>query len=120
MAKKKGQRDTIKRAKEELLASLDANMGIVTTACSEVKIGRSTFYRWLEKDKKFKAEVEKISEDQKVVVESKLLDAIRAGNIAATIFYLKCRHKGYRPKQTIGFDHEQGDKVLDRFKEILK
>ena len=36
-----------------LLKALEKSLGIVTTACKQVGIGRTTFYDYLKKDKKF-------------------------------------------------------------------
>ena len=73
--------------KKGLIEALEKSLGIVTTACKQVGIGRTTFYNYYNEDKEFKASVDDISD----------------GSTAATIFYLKTKGKkrGYVERQEI-------------------
>jgi len=112
--------ERIKKEKERFLEAFEESIGIVTIACQKVGIHRSTYYDWLEKDPKFKKEVERIKTQQMGWVEDKLLQAIKDGNITAINFYLRCKHPEYKPRTEFSFDKESVDKTLDKIKEILE
>ncbi len=50
----------IQKNKNKMLEFLIENNGNVCDSCDELGIHRSTFYRWLEKDKEFREKAEKI------------------------------------------------------------
>lgn len=86
--------------KEEFIRALNASYGIIVTACEATGIGRSTYYRWYNVDQEFREKVDEVTETQVDFVESKLIQAISAGDTTATIFYLKTKGKkrGYNEK----------------------
>jgi len=86
--------------KKKFVEILEKNLGVLTPTFKEVGIHHQTYYNWLEKDSKFKSEVENIKETAVDFVESKLYQSINDGNVAAQIFYLKtkARHRGYIEK----------------------
>lgn len=86
------QHSTDKR-KRAMLNALKANLGIVTPACEQVGIDRTTHYLWLEKDPEYKAEYERIGEQTIDFAENALLKSIKGGSDTATIFYLKTKGK---------------------------
>lgn len=88
-----------------MLEALEQSLGIVTNACKEVGIARSTHYDWLDKDSEYKAAVDSISDLAIDFAESQLHKQIRDGKETSTIFYLKTKGKkrGYVEKQEI--DH---------------
>ena len=79
--------------KKAILEALEKSLGIVTTACKSVGIGRTTFYGWLKEDEDFKRKVEDISNIALDYAESQLHKQIGDGNSSATIFYLKTKGK---------------------------
>ena len=79
--------------KKALSEALEKSLGIVTTACKQVGIGRTTFYDYLKKDKKFADEVKDIENIALDFAESQLHKQIQEGNTSATIFYLKTKGK---------------------------
>tara|TARA_X000001388_G_scaffold38793_1_gene27314 strand:+ start:916 stop:1275 length:360 start_codon:yes stop_codon:yes gene_type:complete len=89
--------------KKGLIEALEKSLGIVTTACKQVGIGRTTFYNYYNDDKEFKALVDDIANMSLDFAESKLLEQIKDGSTAATIFYLKTKGKkrGYVERQEI-------------------
>jgi replication-associated recombination protein RarA len=95
--------DTKKRT---LLEALERSLGVVTTACKQANIARSTYYEWMQKDNAFRREVEDIQEIAIDFAESQLHKQIRGGNTSATIFYLKTkgRTRGYQEHQSITFE----------------
>tara|TARA_R110002153_G_scaffold181638_1_gene334938 strand:- start:1162 stop:1518 length:357 start_codon:yes stop_codon:yes gene_type:complete len=88
--------------KKALLEALEKSLGVVTTACKQVGIGRTTFYEYY-KDPIFKLEVDSIQDVALDFAESHLHQQIKDGNTAATIFYLKTKGKkrGFVERQEI-------------------
>src|SRR6185295_6087395 len=66
--------------------------GVVSVACNNAGIARSTFYNWKEDEEFYKA-VEEVNEDAIDHVESKLFQLIDKEDTAATIFFMKTRAK---------------------------
>ena len=86
--------------KKEVIEALRESHGIVTDACKTVGIARSSFYRWLNDDEDFKAEVYDATEQAKDFVEGKLYQNIEKGDVTSIIFYMKSKAKdrGYSEK----------------------
>ena len=80
--------------KKAIIEALEKHLGIVTTACRIVGVGRTTFYGWLKDDEEFAKEVEDIQNVALDFAESQLHKQIGDGNTSATIFYLKTKGKG--------------------------
>jgi len=95
------QNTTLK--KSAMLEALKKHLNIVTTACKEVGIDRSTHYEWLKTDSDYKAKVEALDDVVLDFAESKLHQSINNGSDTATIFFLKTKGKkrGYIEKQEI-------------------
>jgi len=93
MASVKRKNGTNVQIKKRVLEQLKKTHGIIASACAQASVGRQTFYNWLEKDEKFKADVQEIIEATTDKVEMKLLEQINGGNLTAIIFYLKCKGK---------------------------
>jgi hypothetical protein len=86
--------------KKAIIEALEKSLGIVTTACKTVGVGRTQFYNWLKEDEAFAIEVEDIQNIALDFAESQLHKQIGDGNTSATIFYLKTKGKkrGYIQK----------------------
>lgn len=82
--------DIIKKA---MVESLEKNLGIVTAACIQVGIARSTHYLWMTNDEEYKLAVEDIENMTLDFAESRLHNKIREGDTTATIFFLKTKGK---------------------------
>ena len=80
--------------KEAMLEALERSLGIVTTACNAVGIGRTTHYQWMKDDPEYKQAVKDIDNRTLDFAESHLHKLIKEGNPAATIFFLKTKGKG--------------------------
>ena len=89
--------------KESMLKALENSLGIVTVACRNADIPRSTFYKWLNEDNEFAKKVQDIENIALDFAESQLHTQIRDNNTSATIFYLKTKGKkrGYIERQEI-------------------
>lgn len=99
--------------KKAILEALEQSLGVVTTACKSVGIGRTTFYSWLETDKDFAKAVKDIENIAIDFAESQLYKQIQEGNTAATIFYLKTKGKnrGYIERQE--FTGQDGERLFN-------
>ena len=89
--------------KKAVLEALEKSLGVVTTACKIVGVGRTQFYNWLKDDEVFAKQVKDIENIALDFVESKLFENIRDGKTSETIFYLKTKGKsrGYVERQEI-------------------
>ena len=101
--------------KKAMLDALEKSLGVVTTACRVVGIGRTTFYDWINTDKEFAKQVKDIENIAIDFAESQLHKQIDKGSTAATIFYLKTKgkHMGYVERTEItGGDGEKLFEIL--------
>jgi hypothetical protein len=75
---------------------------VVQLACKKTGIGRSTYYRWLEEDEKFKLDAMVAMQEGKEMVndlaQSKLIQAIQNNERWAIEMQLKSCKDDYRPK----------------------
>jgi pyruvoyl-dependent arginine decarboxylase (PvlArgDC) len=103
---------TIKK-KREMVAALVKSLGIVTIACKEVGIERSTHYDWIKDDEEYKKQVEDIGDVAIDFAESMLHKQIQDRDTTATIFYLKTKGKkrGYIEK----FEMEHSGGIILKF-----
>jgi len=81
------------RNKEKFLAALEQSLGIISDAANICGLSRNTHYGWMKEDPEYKKRVEDISEMALDYVESKLLELIKSGKEASTIFYMKTKGK---------------------------
>jgi hypothetical protein len=82
---------------------MEKSLGVVTSACKKVGVGRTTYYEYYNNDPEFKAQIDDISNVALDFAESQLHKQIREGNTSATIFYLKTkgRDRGYVERQEV-------------------
>ena len=84
----------------------DAN-GILTVAARKLGCSRSTVYNYIDRYKAVKAAYAEANESNIDLVETKLMENIIGGNVAAQIFFLKtkAKHRGYVERtETTGKD----------------
>tara|TARA_R110001632_G_scaffold195733_1_gene317351 strand:- start:124 stop:504 length:381 start_codon:yes stop_codon:yes gene_type:complete len=79
--------------KKAIIEALEQSLGIVTSACKKVGVGRTTFYGWLNDDEEFAKAVQDIENVALDFAESQLHQQIKTGNATSTIFYLKTKGK---------------------------
>ena len=89
--------------KETILKALENSLGVVTVACKQADIPRSTYYKWLKEDEEFAQAVKEIENIALDFAESQLHAQIKEGSTSATIFYLKTKGKkrGYVEKSEL-------------------
>jgi transposase-like protein len=92
--------DRTAQHKKAIIEALEQSLGVVTSACKKVGIGRTTFYGWLADDEDFAKQVKDIENVALDFAESQLHKQIKDGNPSSTIFYLKTKGKrrGYVEK----------------------
>jgi hypothetical protein len=78
---------------EQLIEALEKSGGIMAAAARAVGLDRSTVHHRVNASPKLKAVWENVREINLDAVESKLNQAIQAGELAAIFFYLKCQGK---------------------------
>ena len=97
------QPNKTEHSKKALLEALEKSLGVVTTACKIVGVGRTTYYEWYKTDKEFQKAVKELKNVALDFAESQLHKQIADNNTAATIYFLKTQGKdrGYTEKQEI-------------------
>tara|TARA_R100001460_G_scaffold13815_2_gene31153 strand:- start:201 stop:554 length:354 start_codon:yes stop_codon:yes gene_type:complete len=98
--------------KEAILKALENSLGVVTLACKQADIPRSTYYKWLKEDNEFAKSVKEIENIALDFAESQLHTQIKDGSTSATIFYLKTKGKkrGYIERSEL--DLSSGDEPI--------
>ena len=106
MSGKRNAQQQMQQNKKALIDALEKSLGVVTLACKQVGIDRTTFYRYVKEDEDFAAAVRDVDEVVLDFAESQLHKQIRENNTAATIFYLKTKGKrrGYIETQELKQD----------------
>jgi hypothetical protein len=87
--------------KQAMIEALEKSLGVVTAACKQVGIDRTTHYRWMEDDNDYKDAVNSITDIALDFAESRLHSRIKDGDTTSIIFYLKTKGKkrGYVERQ---------------------
>lgn len=103
----------VEHNKKALIAAMEKSLGIVTVACKQAGVGRTSFYEYYNSDPDFKKEIDGIEGIACDFVESALHRRISEGSDAAMIFYLKCKGKarGYVERQQIELKND-GDSTF--------
>ena len=98
--------------KESILEALEKSLGVVTVACKQSDVPRSTYYKWLNEDEEFAKAVKDIENIALDFGESQLHKQIGDGNTSATIFFLKTKGKkrGYIERSEL--DLSSGDEPI--------
>lgn len=86
------------RNKKLLLENLK-KIPIVQIACKKSGVSRATYYRWLEKDERFRNESQQALYEGTLMVndlaESKVIESIQSGDMRASMYWLNNHHKSY-------------------------
>lgn len=98
--------------KNRFLDALRDSLGVVSTACEAVGVSRSDYELYYREDESFRTAADATGELALDYVEEALLKLIEAGNVTATLFYLKTKGK------TRGYT-ERGDSQNEDTKSTL-
>tara|TARA_B100001059_G_scaffold77361_1_gene75022 strand:- start:896 stop:1231 length:336 start_codon:yes stop_codon:yes gene_type:complete len=98
--------DKTEHHKKAMLDALEQSLGVVTTACRNVGVGRTTHYLWMDSDPEYRKAVKDLENVALDYAESKLHQQITKENPTAIIFYLKTkgRKRGYVERQEIAHE----------------
>ena len=98
-----------------MVEALEKHLGIVTTACRQVDIARTTHYEWLKTDEDYNQKVIDLENVTLDFAESQLHKQVKEGNTTATIFLLKTKGKkrGYIERQEIQMDGAIESKIIE-------
>jgi predicted DNA-binding transcriptional regulator AlpA len=69
--------DKTEQHKKAMLEALEKSLGVVTSACKKVGIGRTTFYDWMRSDEEFAKQVKDIEDIAIDFAESQLHKQIK-------------------------------------------
>jgi len=95
--------------KKAVIKALEKSLGIVTLACSQVDISRSTFYKWYGEDEEFKKQVDDVDNLVLDFSEGQLYQRIKEKNVSANIYHLKTRgrKRGWGERHDIDFNSSE-------------
>lgn len=106
----------IDQQKQRALELWTSTRGYVSKVCEALNIDRSTFYRWVEKDKEFALALANAEGKLNDWVRDKLIEKIEDSNMQAIKFYLEKRHPDFKEaKQQVNIQSNQFnvDFILD-------
>jgi hypothetical protein len=100
--------------KKRMVEALESSLGVVTTACKEVEIARSTHYEWYKSDEEYRKQVDSIQDIALDFAESQLHQNIKKGDVTSTIFFLKTKGKrrGYVEKSEVDMNAKGGVQLI--------
>lgn len=108
--------------KQQLLAEF-AKTPIVQVACQKTGISRATYYRWRKDDPVFAESAEQALTESAALIndmaESQLIQAIKAQNMTAIIFWLKHRHRAYGTKIHVDTTHHLDEVLTPQQQEVV-
>jgi len=88
--------------KTNFLEELKNSSGNIKRTCQKINISRTTYYKWIKKDKKFKKFVDNVKEELIDDVEASLMDRIlydkNGGILAIQWLKAKAKHRGWGDK----------------------
>lgn len=119
--KSNASRTRTQERKQAVIEALKKSLGIVTTACINAGIDRSTFYEWVKNDAEFAKAVDDIEDVTLDFVEGKLLQNVKDNDTQSILFYLKTKGKrrGYTERTEIQADITSGGKAFTGFSSVL-
>ncbi len=107
--------------KDKILKELE-RCPIIEVACVRTGVGRSTYYEWIHKDKKFSQRADKALSIGNAIftdlAESKLMENIQRNNSACIIFRLKNFHNGYAERRHLEIDLPPRELDLDEDRKV--
>lgn len=115
----------IKQAKKkEALIEQLKKAPIIQLACERSDISRMTFYRWKKEDKSFAEAVEEALTTGSALIndlaESKLIAAIKEGNMTGIIWWLKHHHSAYATRIELAVNQKPREELTPEQQEVVK
>lgn len=94
-----GQRNSTVRNKIHFLKILEQTRGMVSVCCMKSGVGRSTYYHWMKKDKKFKETVEKLQSSKGEIIEDRLMALALEGSVPALKYLHAYYNRGHNTRK---------------------
>ena len=98
---------------------MEDSWGMIATSCKRAGISKETLSNWRKADPEFDKQIDDIKERQKDFVQGQLMTAIRNGNVAAMMFFLKTQCQ-WRETQHISVDTNTLPDVEQLLKEMKR
>jgi hypothetical protein len=104
---------------EQAVDAITKSRGLIAPAARMLKVSRQTFYNYIKRWKTVRDAYEAAREETIDFAEGKLLQAVEAGNVTATIFLLKTvgSGRGYVERREIEAVVEETDSLSEWRKE---
>ena len=98
----------MKGKKKIFIEALKEQLGVVTAAAKQTGVNRTTHYKWMKQDSKYKEEVDALDDLVLDFAENALFKMMKEKNTAAVIFFLKCKgkHRGYVERSEQVIEHK--------------
>ena len=93
-----------------MLQALESSLGVVTVACKQTGIPRSTFYKWLKEDEEFAKKVEEIESIQQDFIKSKYYECVK-DKVPSVVIHAAKTRLGWN--ETNRLDITSGDKAIN-------
>jgi len=97
---------------------------IIQFACERAGVSRATFYRWRKEDQKFAEIVDEALFSGASLIndmaESKLIAAIKEGNMTGIIYWLKHRHPAYTTRVELAMQKQRSEELTPEQEEIVQ
>lgn len=97
---------------------------IIQVACEKSGVSRATIYRWRDKDKKFKKNLEEALSEGEALVndmgESQLITLIREKNFPAIRFWLNHRHEKFKERVEVTAKIEKQENLTPEQEEVVR
>jgi hypothetical protein len=120
MAKRGRPKGIPKHTIEQVAEALKANSGFKASAARQLGIGFDAINKRCNNSEILQRIINDFKEQFKDFAESQLLEAIKAGNLTAIIFFLKtqCRDRGYSERVDVVHEHRIED-ALEEARKVL-
>lgn len=97
---------------------------IIQVACEKAGVSRATIYRWRDKEKKFRKDLEEALAEGEALVndmsESQLITLIREKSFHAVSFWLRHRHQKFRERVEVTANIQSQDVLTPEQESIVR
>lgn len=97
---------------------------IIQLACERAGVSRMTFYRWKKEDKQFADAVDEALATGSSLIndlaESKLIQAIKEGNLTGVMYWLNHRHASYTTRVELAVRQPVSEQLTPEQEAVVK
>lgn len=90
--------------KQAMIVAMANKLGVISHACEEVGINRTTYYEWMEKDEDFRDKINALNELVLDEIEAEALRRMKTSD-AVLIFLMKTKLRGRGYTERIEHEH---------------